>query len=208
MMPFPKQFASQLINPSGFFGRFMLPHIWNLGNRILNNLVFEQLDLQPDDRVLEIGFGGGYLLRCIRAEIKQGWVAGVDLSPLMIARFKRRYRSLFKDGRFFLGRVCAEALPFISKSFTKVCTINTIFFLKDIQQFFCEMYRILAENGTAIVCFIDRESLKKQSFIRYGLRLFEYEELQKMMESAGFKHIRMIHAKERERGFYCAVGIK
>jgi ubiquinone/menaquinone biosynthesis C-methylase UbiE len=207
-MLFPKKFASQLINPSGFFGRFMLPHIWNLGNRILNNLVFEQLDLQPNDRVLEIGFGGGYLLRRIRAEIKQGLVAGVDLSPLMIARFKRRRRFFFRDGHIFLGRVRAEASPFISKSFTKVCTINTLFFLKDVQQVLFEMHRILAENGTAIVCFTDQVSLKTQTFVRYGLRLFEPEEVQKIMEPTGFKHVRMIHAREGDRGFYCVVGIK
>jgi ubiquinone/menaquinone biosynthesis C-methylase UbiE len=207
-MLFSKQFASQLIHPSGFFGRFMLPCIWNFGNRILNNLVFEQLDLQPNDRIIEIGFGGGYLLRRIRAEMKQGLVAGVDLSPLMIARFKRRRRFFFREGHIFLGRARAEALPFASKRFTKVCTINTLFFLKDVHQVLFEMHRVLAENGTAVVCFTDRESLQKQSFIRYGLRLFESEEVQKMLESAGFKHIRMIHAEEGNRGFYCAVGIK
>lgn len=207
-MAFSKQLASQLFYPSGIVGRYILPCMWNKRNRALNDLVFQQLDLQPDDRVLEVGFGGGYLLNRIQNVVYQGMAAGVDLSSLMVAHFKKQYRSLFRNGHIFLGRGHAEELPFVSGSFSKVCTINTLFYLKNVQQALIELHRILIQNGMAVVCFTDRKDLESRPFARYGLRLFESEEVQQMMASVGFHSIRMIRKNDRYRDFHCAVGAK
>jgi len=53
----------QARKPSGIIGRYVMTKIFNKGNADLNAFVKENLDLQTEDRVLEIGFGTGKLIR-------------------------------------------------------------------------------------------------------------------------------------------------
>lgn len=46
----------------------------------MNDFALKQLDLHPEDRVLEIGFGGGYLLEVIAKTGNPSFIAGVDPS--------------------------------------------------------------------------------------------------------------------------------
>ena len=56
--------AKKLGHPSGIFGRLLMK-LLNKGNAGMNDFTFQQLDLLSGDAVLEIGFGGGYLLEKI-----------------------------------------------------------------------------------------------------------------------------------------------
>ncbi|MBE9167053.1 class I SAM-dependent methyltransferase [Pleurocapsales cyanobacterium LEGE 06147] len=55
----------------------------NRGNTRINELVLQSLDPNPADKVLEIGFGGGYLLAKLIKRVRNGCVTGIDLSPEM-----------------------------------------------------------------------------------------------------------------------------
>lgn len=57
-----KLMARQLGHPSGLVGRLILGPLWNRRNAALNDVAFDHLALRPHDRVLEVGFGGGYLI--------------------------------------------------------------------------------------------------------------------------------------------------
>ena len=58
-MIFQHYLACQLSNPTGIIGRFVLGPLWNKRNAKLNEVTFAHLELKEDDRVLDIGFGGG-----------------------------------------------------------------------------------------------------------------------------------------------------
>jgi len=76
MLNISRIIASQLGKPSGIFANFA-GLIWNRRNATLNNTVFDLLALRPTDRVLEIGFGGGYLLNRMMTVVNDGLAAGV-----------------------------------------------------------------------------------------------------------------------------------
>ena len=90
--------ACQLGHPSKIFGGF-ISRLWNKRNAALNDAAFDSLALQPDDRVLDVGFGGGYLLDRMSSVITAGFLAGVDVSQAMVSFCEKRYRILVKDGR-------------------------------------------------------------------------------------------------------------
>jgi len=67
-----KFIASQLKQPSGAFGWFLAGRLLNKFNARINQLSVELLALQPSDRVLEIGFGGGEMLGMMADQIDNG----------------------------------------------------------------------------------------------------------------------------------------
>jgi len=71
-----KFIASQLKQPSGAFGRFLTGRLLNKFNARINQLSVELLALQPGDRVLEIGFGGGETLGMMAEQIDSGKIYG------------------------------------------------------------------------------------------------------------------------------------
>ena len=123
--------ASQLRKPSGLIGKFVVARILNTGNVPMNQLTLASLDLKPDDRVIEIGFGGGDLMNRMASVVTNGHIAGVDFSPEMVELCTKRFAPLIQSQRIELHCASAERLPLDSDRFTKACTVNTIYFWPD-----------------------------------------------------------------------------
>jgi SAM-dependent methyltransferase len=200
--------ARQLGAPSGVIGRWVLAPLWNRRNAALNDVVFDRLALHSDDRVLEIGFGGGYLLRRMTGVVTQGFVAGVDVSEAMVAVCERRYRTLVRAGGLELRSAPAESLPYRSGCFSKACTVNSLFYWSDALQALREMHRVLEESGRLVVCATRKRSIENKRFAAHGIGLYEDEEVREMMERVGFEKVEMGQASDRHREFVCLVGEK
>src|SRR5260370_34609738 len=67
--------AKQLRTPSGLFGRLVTSRVLNRGNEAMNQLTLKCLELKPDDAVIEVGFGGGYLISQIATVAARGHIA-------------------------------------------------------------------------------------------------------------------------------------
>jgi ubiquinone/menaquinone biosynthesis C-methylase UbiE len=101
------------------------------------------LGLGPEDRLLEVGCGGGLLLRDALA---LGAVAtGVDHSDEMVSLARERA----PGAEVLLGS--AEQLPFGDGSFTAVAMVVVFFFLRDPAAALSEARRVLVSNGRIAV---------------------------------------------------------
>ena len=98
-MGVPEFFADQLRNPSGVFGRVVMSRFFDRSSRAINQLTMRSLALAPTDRVLEVGFGAGDLIAHMAPVVREGSVAGVDVSPDMVAVGARRLAALVESGR-------------------------------------------------------------------------------------------------------------
>ena len=72
-MSFKTFFSEQARNPSGIFGRLVMSKIFDMGNARLNRFMKEELELEENDHVLEIGFGSGKLIYQMSSLINKGW---------------------------------------------------------------------------------------------------------------------------------------
>ena len=92
--------------------------------------LLEALQLTKDDRFLDVGCGGGALIRHVRDTVGCT-VAGVDHSRAMV-KLARPYAALGD----------ADALPFADDAFTAIASIQMFMFCPDPVRVLAEMHRV------------------------------------------------------------------
>src|SRR5579875_3191486 len=93
----PPGLFAQFARPSGPLGRVAG---WMMARTDADDRwIVDLLDVQPDDRVLEIGFGPGVAIALLAARATAGIVVGVDPSDVMAQQAARRNRAAVRAGR-------------------------------------------------------------------------------------------------------------
>jgi ubiquinone/menaquinone biosynthesis C-methylase UbiE len=200
--------ARQLSHPTGFIGRWILGPLWNRRNRPLNDAALEALELRSDDRVLEVGFGGGYLLGRMAAIATSGFIGGVDISTTMVEQGQARYRPLIQAGKMDLKVGTADQLPYPAAHFSKAVSVNSIFYWPDAPRSISELSRVLSKGGCLVLCFTDKASLQQKDFARHGLRLYDAHEVEQLLTAAGLHTINVTRQTDRHRAFWCMTAQK
>lgn len=207
-MSFATFIASQLRKPSGWFGKHVVARILNRGNAPMNDLTARLLEVAPDDRVLEVGFGGGDLLDRVAPLVTEGRLVGVDFSPEMTALCAKRFDRFVRAGRLELRCAGVDELPYPPGAFTKACTVNTIYFWPNPLASLSELWRTLRSGGRLVVAFNPRETAEKLPYTRHGFRLYEPAQVGELLERAGFRDVRLVPGTTRLGPFMCAVGTR
>jgi SAM-dependent methyltransferase len=80
-------------------------------NRQRNRWAVSLLDVQPTDRVLEIGFGPGVAIAELAGRATRGRVYGIDHSGVMVGQASRRNAAAIRAHRVVLVHASVEELP-------------------------------------------------------------------------------------------------
>jgi SAM-dependent methyltransferase len=88
--------------------------------------VIDLLGIQPNDRVLEVGFGPGVGIELLTNSVLGGYVAGVDPSEEMVEQAKARNVKAIEGGRIDLRYGSVESLPFEGSTFDKALAVNSM----------------------------------------------------------------------------------
>ena len=136
-------------SPSGLVGQF-------IAERMVRQHAPEThwsialLNLQPTDRILEIGFGAGRALALAVEQAHHGRITGMDLSPTMIRAATRRNRTAIEHGQLCLLRGTIGALPFGQRAFDKLFSIHTFYFWPEPHTVCRHLVSLLAEGGRLV----------------------------------------------------------
>jgi len=202
-----KMLAKQLGNPTSVVGGAILGSLWNHRNKALNDCALSHLELVSDDHLLEVGFGGGYLIgRCLE-KITGGRICGVDVSASLVKKAGRKFKSDAPGSILEIKQGKAEALPFTDASFTKACSVNSVFYWDDPLQGFKEIRRILAPGGSFVLIMTDKASLEHKGFAKKGLHLFDATKIMELLDEAGLTKIRRIGYEDKHRHYSCYLSI-
>jgi ubiquinone/menaquinone biosynthesis C-methylase UbiE len=196
--------AKQLRRPNGFIG-WLVGIMMNKGNNYMNQVTLERLSLKAQDAVLEIGFGNGKYLALLASQVRGAKIAGVDYSETMVKQASRRNRALIREGRVEIKRGSSDNLPYDTAVFTKVFTINTIYFWSDPMADLAEIRRVLQPGGTLLLVFRSKNKMEKLSFTKQGFRLYEPSEVILLVENAGFSEVKLETIQDRSLDFNCII---
>src|SRR5919109_2674538 len=104
--------------PRGILGR-LGGLIMARANRKFAHWVIGLLDIQSNDKVLEVGFGPGVGIQLLTGLASGGYIAGVDYSAEMVEQATARNVKAIEAGLDDLRQGSVEGLPFEDCTFDK-----------------------------------------------------------------------------------------
>ena len=153
-------------------------------------LLLETLALGPEDELLEVGCGGGALLR--RALATGCGAAAIDHSREMVALTREQNAAAVADGRLELVVGDAHELPFASGRFTAAVSTGVFGFLADPELVLREIRRTLREGGRLAVFGGTKELRGTPAApepVASRITWYEDDELAALARAAGFRAV-------------------
>jgi len=181
--------TSQFACPTGLLGA-VVGRLMAVKNSKMNEFAVEMLDVQPDDQALEIGFGHGRTIRMIAERAKAGFVAGVDLSDVMVRQAAKYNLDLIVADRAEVRQGSVADLPYECGRFTKVLAVNNYQFWPNAELNLGEMRRVMREGGLLVICL--RMHSTKRFALAPGFTEDEVADVARLVRWVGFRDIRIM----------------
>ncbi len=192
-----KIFAKHLRKPEGEVGK-AVGLIMNSINKSMNLTTYDKMNISQADRVLEIGFGNGAFIHHLFEINNDISYTGIEISEVMIEEAKKNIRDELND-KVKLIKSSSDSLKFNGSAFNKVCVINTFYFWKNPMDDLKEIYRVLEDGSKLFISIRSKETMQKNSFSQYYFRLYTYNEISNLLQSAGYTNIAVTRCEESEK---------
>lgn len=154
-------------------------------NRQRNRWAVSLLDVQPTDRVLEIGFGPGVAIAELARRATRGKVYGIDRSEVMVRQAGRRNAAAIRANRVQLIHAAVDQLPSFDEPLDAILAVNTVGFWPDPAERLRRLRRLLRPGGRIALASQPRcPGATRDTTVRAA------EELQGLLTRAGFTQIR------------------
>ena len=178
--------AGQLRRPSGLRGRLVARGL-NRNNRAMISAAIDLAAPAVAQHVADLGFGGGVGLRLLLDRVGPcGRVHGIDLAPDMVARAEHQLRDPITLARLTVRVGSLDQLPLPDAGIDAAITVNTIYFVPDLDAMARELRRITAPAGRVVVAIGDPDVMAVMPVAPYGFTVRPVTEVQRALERAGF----------------------
>lgn len=176
-------------------------------------IIFENLDLDGNEKILEIGCGRGFYLNVLSKACPKFDITGIDLNQdyLSVAKV------FVDDNNVKLIKADATKLPFKDKSFDRIIATEILEHIPDEAKAISEMYRVLKPDGTVMITvpnknypfFWDPANWVFERLLNWHLpsniwwlagiwadhvRLYDEREIREKLREEGFKIGKIWHA--------------
>jgi SAM-dependent methyltransferase len=194
---------AQFGRPTGFWGRVAgLVMANRSSNRRRNAWAVSLLEVQPDDRVLELGYGPGLAILELSRMAQHGYICGIDHSELMLRQASRRNVDGIRRGLVDLRLGSVDELPDFEAPFDKILAVNAVLFWGDSDARIEALGRLLRPGGLIAVAHQPRGPGASDE-----LSAAKGREMAAALGRAGFTEVR-VETLRLEPAVACALGIK
>ncbi len=194
--------------PQGEAGEQMLTRM-NESHAALTGWALGFWQIEPTDRILDIGCGGGAALHRMAPKVTAGQLTGVDYSPVSVSLSRKNNAREISEGRMEIREASVEKLPFSGHSFDKVLTVESFYFWPNPPENLREVLRVLKPGGVFLLAadIYGKEDLpeKSREAVRdYSLYNPTKDEFERLFSEAGFSRV-CLHTEEG-RNWICVEG--
>ncbi len=191
--------ARQAGNPKGLVGT-ILARIMARETVVENSRALSLLKLQPTDYILEVGAGHGATIKTAAEIAYNGFVAGLDISRVMVRRAEQANRKSINEGRVDILLASSNQIPFSDDTFSKALSVHTVYFWDQPASHFSEILRALIPGGLFLLCFRPAEDKAfAETFPSSVYHFRNTEDLLSGLREAGFE-IDSVNTETGKRG--------
>lgn len=182
-----RRVVGQFHRPHGMGGHlagWVMAH--RSSNRERNRWVVSLLNVQPADRVLEIGFGPGIATTELSRLASRGQIFGIDHSQVMLRQASKRTSVAVRAGRVDLRLGSVELLPDFGAPLDKILAVNSVGFWPDPVARLTELRSMLRPGGEIAIASQPRcPGATRETSARAA------EEIASQLRQAGFPETRV-----------------
>ena len=183
--------------PTGVIGRIMLK-IMNNAHKNLFNFGLLNINIDEKCKLLDLGFGGGNLLKLVSKQYKNVQLFGIDFSEESIRIASKKNRKDIQNGKIKLLQADIGKTSFPENYFDIITAFQTHYYWERLPDKISEIYRILKTNGQFII-------VAEKYKINYHMKGYKTEnDIKELFSNIGYKNIDYKETKNN----ICIKGIK
>jgi len=184
-MNFTTFFSRQARKPTGLFGRWIMSSIFDFGNAPLNRFVYSIMAPQGGDHILDVGCGTGMLVHKMARQTDGCIAEGIDFSASMVAIARRKNGKHIAAGKVRIHEGNVGHLQIPAGTFTKICSVNTIYFWPAPESTIEKMGQLLKPEGILVLGYEDIAQLKKRRLDTEVFRFYSKDEGETLVRNTG-----------------------
>jgi ubiquinone/menaquinone biosynthesis C-methylase UbiE len=148
------------------------------------------MNIQPTDRILDLGCGTGWASRRLARIANAGEVVGLDVADEMLHRAEEA-SSEFNNIRYVWGS--AENIPALDGLFTQVLSVESFYYYADQNKALRELKRVMAPEGQLFILINlykdNHYSLRWVGELKVPVQALSEAEYISLLERHGFRNV-------------------
>ena len=158
--------------PTGYTGK-LAGYLMSLKSKERSDWTVEQLNIQPYQHILEVGYGPGNTLQEVARRLKVGFLAGIDHSVTMYRQAYRRNKRFIQQQLLQLHIGELSELSYPPHYFHTIYGSNIHFFLQEPPLEFMRLSSLLKSRGRLVMVFQPRQARSEEAIRRAGEKIRE-----------------------------------
>ena len=163
----------------------------NVNHKDISEFAFECVDVEDNDKILDIGCGGGVNIEKF-LKLTKNSVDGLDYSDVSVSESIKRNQKAVDERRCRVIQANVCDMPLEDESYDLVSAFETIYFWPDIKNTFKEVFRIIKPNGQFLIAQgTDGNHPEDETWLNTveGMSVYTAPELKKYLLNAGFTSV-------------------
>ena len=171
----------------------------NENHKHISEFAFECIDINENDRILDIGCGGGVNIEKF-LKLTTANVDGLDYSEVSVKASIKQNQQAADNGRCNIIQADVSDMPIDNDTYDLVSAFETIYFWPDIGETFKEVFRIIKPDGRFMIAQgTDGTHPDDEKWLATveGMSVYNASQLKEYLLNAGFKSVE-IFKKEND----------
>lgn len=181
---------TQCMKPHGEEGVETIKNM-NENHQPISEFAFECVDVGINDRILDIGCGGGVNIEKF-LKLTANNVDGLDYSEISVKESTKRNQKAIDDKRCRIIKADVSKMPIDDGLYNLVSAFETVYFWPDIANTFKEVSRIIKPGGQFMIAQgTDGNHPDDEKWLNSveGMAVYTASELEKYLLDAGFDSV-------------------